>query len=102
MKCLIVCRRDRGVAIPRKELERITPVVGTVMMIVSNSEYFGRETREVYIFKNGPGPDLLPRLMDAQVTGMSLNGMNITGVEEIGGVLYAQSWWCRYAYGRDV
>ncbi len=102
MRCLIVCRRERGVTIPTKELERIKPVIGTVMMIASQSEHFGRETREAYLFNHGPGPDLLPRLMDAQVTGMSHNGMNISGVEEIDGVLYAQSWWCRYAYGRDV
>jgi len=26
---------------------------------------------------------------------MAQLGMNINGVEEIDGVLYAQSWWCR-------
>ena len=32
---------------------------------------------------------------DSDLTGMAQGGMNITGVEEVDGVLYAQSWWCR-------
>jgi len=36
-----------------------------------------------------------PRLHDAKVNGMAQLGMNINGVEDIDGVLYAQSWWCR-------
>ena len=39
--------------------------------------------------------DIIPRLHDAKLNGMAQLGININGVEEIDGVLYAQSWWCR-------
>jgi len=39
-----------------------------------------------------PGPDIIPRLHDTKVDGMAQLGVNINGVEDIDGVLYAQSW----------
>jgi hypothetical protein len=37
----------------------------------------------------------LPPLFDANVTSMATLGMNISGVEEVDGAFYFQSWWCR-------
>ncbi|PBK05897.1 hypothetical protein CNQ84_00505 [Pseudomonas abyssi] len=42
-----------------------------------------------------PGP--LPDLMDCQLHSMQANGMVLSGIEEINGVMYAQSWLCRPA-----
>ena len=47
------------------------------------------------IFNTAPGPHRLPPLLDASVTNMATLGMNISGIEEVDGVFYFQSWWCR-------
>ncbi|UBM27693.1 phage tail length tape measure family protein [Pseudomonas sp. p1(2021b)] len=54
-----------------------------------------------YMFTPLPSGEVIPRLHDACVNGMAQLGMNITGVEEVDGVLYAQSWWCRAAGNYD-
>ncbi len=59
------------------------------------SEVLGRVATQALVFNPTPGPDIIPRLLDAKVSGMAQLGMNINGVEEIDGVIYAQSWWCR-------
>lgn len=55
----------------------------------------GRVFTRAWVFNPTPGPDIIPRLHDAKVNGMAQLGMNINGIEEIDGVMYAQSWWCR-------
>lgn len=50
---------------------------------------------QAWVFNPTSGPDIIPRLHDAKVNGMAQLGININGVEDIDGVLYAQSWWCR-------
>lgn len=47
------------------------------------------------MFNPSSRPEIIPHLHDAKVNGMVQLGMNINGVEDIDGVLYAQSWWCR-------
>ena len=37
----------------------------------------------------------LPPLLDARISGMATNAFTLSGLEEIDGCLYAQSWWCR-------
>ena len=37
----------------------------------------------------------LPPLLDARLSGMATNAFTLSGLEEIDGCLYAQSWWCR-------
>ncbi|MEH6500170.1 hypothetical protein [Halopseudomonas aestusnigri] len=37
----------------------------------------------------------LPYLMDCQLHSMQANGMVLSGIEEVDGVMYAQSWLCR-------
>lgn len=96
MMCLVVRRREKGRAIPSKELDKIVPLREDVHITEDNSDIFGRGSCMAWLFKTGPGPDIIPRLHDARVTGMAQNGMNITGVESIDGVLYSQSWWCRF------
>ncbi|MCQ3000711.1 hypothetical protein NLO98_13205 [Pseudomonas syringae] len=60
------------------------------------SDALGRTTISAWLFGSPPNaPDILPPLLDVQVTGMAQNGMNLTGVEQIGDAFYAQSWWCR-------
>ncbi|MDM3887034.1 hypothetical protein QSV36_15785 [Pseudomonas sp. BCRC 81390] len=59
------------------------------------SESLGRESTQAWVFNPTPSDDIVPRLHDAKVNGMAQLGININGVEEVDGTLYAQSWWCR-------
>ena len=94
MYFLLVRRRERGIAIPGDQLKKIQPMRADVHIEYGLSKVLGRYCIEAWVFNPTPGPDIIPRLHDACVTGIQL-GMNITGLEEVDGVLYAQSWWCR-------
>ncbi len=96
MEYLIVPRRRLGVAVGSKELRRIQPTKGDLQIAELQSEALGRVTVSAWVFVSSPNtPDPLPRLLDVRITGMSTNGMNITGIEQIGDAFYSQSWWCR-------
>jgi hypothetical protein len=96
MRYLITARRRYGVAIPAQQLSKVQPIRGDVHIGESVSEQLGRPSLTAWIFVSSPSmPDPLPPLLDVRVTGMAQNGMNLNGVEEVDGVLYAQSWLCK-------
>ncbi|MBA6061532.1 MULTISPECIES: hypothetical protein [Pseudomonas] len=95
MYFLLVRRRVDGVAIPTNRLSKITPIRADIHIGDQHSEPLGRVSTQAWVFNPSPGPDIIPRLHDAKVNGMAQLGININGVEEVDGVLYAQSWWCR-------
>jgi len=97
MYFLLVRRRERGVAIPSEKLGKIQALRADVHIEYSHSALLGRPSIQARVFNPTPSGDIIPRLYDACVNGMAQLGMNITGLEEIDGVLYAQSWWCRVA-----
>ncbi|MDH0749542.1 hypothetical protein N5D61_24765 [Pseudomonas sp. GD03842] len=93
---LITPRRRLGVALTKEEVRKASPVRGDVHIREDRDELLGRVTITARIFNTAPtGPDALPCLIDASVTNMAQNGMNISGIEEVGGAYYFQSWWCR-------
>ncbi len=61
----------------------------------AHSKELGRNCVKSWIFKSDPAPDVSPWLLDAKINGMAKLGLNISGLEEVEGALYAQSWWCR-------
>lgn len=96
MYYLIVPRRRLGVAIDKKELQRVTPIRGDIHIIEMKNEALGRTTISAWVFQSAPSaPDILPPLLDVRITGMATLGMNLTGVEQIGDAFYSQSWWCQ-------
>ncbi|MGJ3439361.1 hypothetical protein AAZU54_05105 [Pseudomonas sp. Je.1.5.c] len=95
MYFLLVRRRVNGVAIPTSQLRKITPLRADIHIGDNHSEPLGRVATQAWVFNPTSGPDVIPRLHDAKVNGMAQLGMNINGIEEIGGVVYAQSWWCK-------
>jgi len=95
MYFLITPRRRLGIAISNQDLKMILPVRGDIHFTELEDKQFGRTTISAWVFNPSSGPDILPRLLDARVTGMAQQGMNISGIEQIGDVFYAQSWWCR-------
>lgn len=95
MYFLLVRRRVRGVAIPNEKLAKVKPLRADVHIEYGHSKVLGRPCIEAWVFNPTPSGDIIPRLHDACVNGMAQMGMNITGFEEVDGVLYSQSWWCR-------
>ncbi|MFG0338809.1 MULTISPECIES: hypothetical protein [Pseudomonas] len=95
MYFLIIRRRERGAAIPPEKLKKVQALRADIHIGDHHSEPLGRVATQAWVFNPSPGPDVIPRLHDAKVNGMAQLGININGVEEIDGVLYAQSWWCR-------
>lgn len=95
MYFLLVRRRVNGVAIPSDQLRKIQPLRADIHIGDHHSGPLGRVSTQAWVFNPSPGPDIIPRLHDAKLNGMAQLGININGVEEIDGALYAQSWWCR-------
>ena len=96
MHLLITPRRRFGVALSTKEVREFRPIKGDVQINEMDSTVLGRVTTEAFVMNTGPGPDALPRLLDARVTGMGTLGLNISGIEQIDEAFYFQSWWCRF------
>lgn len=97
MYVLIIPRRHQGIAIPKEQLSKITPFKGDVQIVESQCSSLGRIATQAFILSSvGHAPDILPRLLDANVTSMGTQGMNISGIEQVGEAFYFQSWWCRF------
>jgi hypothetical protein len=96
MHFLITPRRRLGVALTRQEISAATAIKGDVHINEDRNSVLGRATLVASVFSTAPGcPHALPPLFDADVTSMATLGMNISGVEEVDGAFYFQSWWCR-------
>jgi len=95
MHLLITPRRRLGVALTKQEISTAVPIKGDVHINEDKNSTLGRATLVASVFNTAPGPHRLPPLLDASVTSMATLGMNISGIEEVDGVFYFQSWWCR-------
>lgn len=91
----IVPMRARGKALPTTELRSAVPIRGDVLMHLEKETPLGRACTVASVLNTSPGPDILPKLYDAQIHSMATLGATITGVEVIDGAAYAQSWWVR-------
>jgi|SRR5690606_20306702 len=88
--------REKGRPKSKAQLKAETPLRLDVSIRVSSETPLGRSSRVASIHHGGPaGTDPIPRLYDAEVNSMAPLAMIITGVEEIDGVMYSQSWWCK-------
>ena len=96
MHFLITPRRRLGVALTKHEIQTTVPIKGDVQINETMHTVLGRNTTEAFIMTyTARSPEVLPRLLDASVTGMGTRGLNISGIEEVDGAFYFQSWWCR-------
>ncbi|MFJ3486563.1 hypothetical protein ACIPL1_24640 [Pseudomonas sp. NPDC090202] len=94
---LVTPRRRLGVALSKKEVSNYKAIKADVHILEQHHGGLGRSTILAFLFSASPHEPLpLPSLIDAKVTGMAQNGMNITGIEEVDGAFYFQSWWCRF------
>ncbi len=96
MYMLITPRRREGEALAGDEVRRTPPYRGDIEVTSQMIACLGRLGHVARIRPSDPlGPEVLPVLMDVNLSWMSTNGFVLSGIEAIGGRLYAQSWWCR-------
>ncbi|MGY2258099.1 hypothetical protein [Pseudomonas sp. SDO55104_S430] len=97
MYFFITVMREKGVARPWKDIRGSTPIRGDININNEMCQALNR-TSDIAVMRPQGMPlnkvPLLP-LLDARISGMATNAFTISGLEEIDGVLYAQSWWCR-------
>ena len=93
---LIRQRRCLGIAIERKQFEKIQPLRADVHISECENKALGRTTISAWIFKSSPNlPDELPHLLDVKIVSMAQNGLILSGIEQVGDTFYAQSWLCQ-------
>ncbi|WP_429574288.1 hypothetical protein [Paraburkholderia sp. UCT70] len=88
--------RQRGKDRRKRDIEAAEPVSGDVTINHEQSAQYKR-TSKVASFQQSGAADAqpLPPLHDVELSWMGPNGFVLTGIEFIGDVAYAQSWWCR-------
>lgn len=96
MYFLITRMREKGVARPQKEIRFAVPLSGDINV---RNEMCEQRNRTSDIAKVRPNmalePEPLPPLFDGILSGMATGAFTLSGIEEVDGCLYAQSWWSR-------
>lgn len=97
MYFLITRMRDKGVARDWKAIRQAVGIRGDINIRPQMCALLNRSSDIAEILPQGMPLDAvpLPPLLDARLSGMATNAFTLSGLEEIDGVLYAQSWWCR-------
>ena len=98
MLVLATPMRNCGKALSQIAIHSAVPVRGDLIVVQEKSEAFGRYSNVARFHMAGSSdPQPMPPLHDAVLSWMGPNGFVLTGIEDIDGVTYAQSWWCRPA-----
>jgi hypothetical protein len=89
--------RVKGVARNWREIRHAPSIRGDINIRNQLCEQLNRTSDVAEIRPAGMPLDAVPLLplLDARLSGMATNAFTLSGLEEINGVLYAQSWWCR-------
>jgi hypothetical protein len=96
MHMLVTRRRHLGVALEPKNLRGAEALRVGVEVMDEMVECLHRQSRVAKVrgaWPNEAPP--FPMLMDVTLSAMGPTGFILSGVEEVDGALYAQSWWCR-------
>ncbi len=98
MRMLITRRRHLGLALDAKALRNVKPVSSVIEVVDERVPVLNRQSRVAKTSTGWPkeGPPL-PLLLDVTLSTMGPTGFILSGLEEVDGALYAQSWWCREA-----
>ena len=97
MYFLITRMREKGVAWDWKAIRQTVGIRADINIRNQMCEQLNRTSDIAEIRPAGMPLDAvpLPPLLDARLSGMATNAFTLSGLEEIDGCLYAQSWWCR-------
>lgn len=97
MYFLITPMREKGVARDWKAIWQTVGIFADINIRNQMCEQLNQTSDIAEIRPAGMPLDAvpLPPLLDARISGMVTNAFTLSGLEEIDGCLYAQSWWCR-------
>ncbi|WP_455823866.1 hypothetical protein [Pseudomonas graminis] len=96
MHMLITPMRCLGVPLTPQERKRYVAIRGDVRVAPEMREELGRSSNVARVVAGMPlEAEPLPRLLDATLSGMAPTGFVLSGIEQVAGCAYAQSWWCR-------
>ena len=96
MHLLIRQMSRRGAALPWNEIHAIAPLEGDIYVQSAQCAALNRNSEIATVRKLNPvGPEPINPLLDARLSGMATGGFVLSGMEEIDGCLYAQSWYCK-------
>ncbi|EEA01038.1 conserved hypothetical protein [Burkholderia sp. H160] len=89
--------RERGKEWHKRDIDAAEPVTDDLAIKHELSAQYKR-TSKVASFEQSGAADAqpLPPVHDVELSWMGPNGFVLTGIEFIGDVAYAQSWWCRF------
>lgn len=79
------------VAIHNDQFRKVRPLKADIHIGDPHSKPLGRVSTQACVLSPSPEPDIISRLHDAKVNGMAQLCININGIEEVDGVLRAQS-----------
>ncbi|WP_260327063.1 hypothetical protein [Paraburkholderia atlantica] len=96
MHMLVTPMRQRGRKRGKHEVQSAVPVQGDLIVGQENSQELGRYT-DVARFQTSGAADAQPLhlLLDVRLSHMGPLGFVLSGIEQIDGVSYAQSWYCK-------
>ena len=100
MRFRVTPRRDRGVEIPTKELQKRESFVGELDIFWLRDEVRGGYLQVASLRSTDvPSQYLLPELREVQISGMATHAFGLRGYERIEGrrglVHVVQEWWVR-------
>nr|WP_256261517.1 hypothetical protein [Pseudomonas gingeri] len=96
MHMLVTPMRHKAVALDLNARRRLPALKGDIRVRCEEDTRMGRSSNIARLLGSMPlDPELLPRLIDATLSGMATNGFVLSDIEYVDGCAYAQSWWCR-------
>ena len=91
------CDHERARRRQTKNIASAEPVKGDIIFSSATSDILKRASSTASLRHGawpGDAPPIRP-LLDARLTSMATLGFTLSGLEEVDGVMYAQSWYCR-------
>ena len=96
MRCQVTRRMRLGKPIEAAEIRGLPAAEGDLRINEELCQALGRNSKTASVKGvSSIGPNELPLLYEAVLSWMAPNGFVLSGLDEEGGCLYAQSWWCR-------
>lgn len=91
----ITTMRLHGKALDQHQIRTAPAVRGDIVVAHENVTALGRYSDVASIRGGHVSEALLPALYDCRLAHMATGGFVLSGLELIGSIAYAQSWWCR-------
>jgi hypothetical protein len=104
VRFIVMRLREAGVVVDHRARGRPEPVEGELRIEHRQDSELGRPVQVARLLSTTRtmSPDLLPLLTDVAIVAMASSGFTLTGMERIGSVAYAQSWWVRPVDGSST